>query len=36
MPQNSTRCWYLAGTAKYAKIIANTKMLSTDNAFSIR
>ena len=34
MPQKSTRCWYCAGTAKNAKIIAMTKMLSTLSDFS--
>ena len=36
MPQNSTRCWYIAGTAKKLKIIATTKMLSIANDFSTR
>ena len=36
MPQNSTRCWYMAGTAKKPKIMAMTKMLSTASDFSTR
>src|SRR5205807_1688994 len=31
----STRCWYSAGTPKYAKISAMTKMLSTLRDFSM-
>jgi hypothetical protein len=29
------RYWYCTGTAKYAKIRAKTKTLSTESAFSI-
>ena len=35
-PRNSTRCWYCAGTLKYAKISANTNRLSTARLFSSR
>ena len=35
-PQNSTRCWYRAGTAKNEKIIAKMNTLSTESAFSMR
>src|SRR5690606_35042692 len=35
-PQNSTRNWYSAGTAKYDRITAQTKTLSTDRLFSIK
>ncbi len=34
-PQNSTRCWYFAGSVKAAKIRMKTKTLSTDSDFSI-
>ena len=36
MPQNSTRCWYFRGTAKYARISAQTNTLSTLRLFSMR
>ena len=36
MPIISTRFWKSGGTAKYVKIIRNTKMLSTARLFSIR
>jgi hypothetical protein len=36
MPQNSTRNWYCAGTAKYENSTAHTKTLSTDRLFSMR
>ena len=36
MPQNSTRCWYSAGTAKKLNSMAMTKMLSTASDFSTR
>ena len=36
MPQNNTRCWYAAGTAKNVKIMTMTKMLSTLSDFSTR
>ena len=35
-PQNSTRCWYCVGTAKYANSIANRKTLSIESDFSMR
>src|SRR5690606_17105061 len=35
MPQNSTRCWYAAGTAKKEKMRAKTKTLSTESDFSM-
>jgi hypothetical protein len=34
-PQNRTRFWYCMGTAKYVKIRAKTKTLSTDSVFSM-
>ena len=36
MPQNSTRCWYFRGTAKYERISAHTNTLSMLRLFSIR
>ncbi len=36
MPQNRTRCWYSAGTAKWAKIRTKTKTLSRLSDFSMR
>ncbi len=36
MPQNRTRCWYAAGTAKKENNTTNTKMLSKLSDFSIR
>lgn len=32
-PQNSTRCWYIRGTAKKLNSMAITKMLSTLSDF---
>ena len=36
MPIINRRFWKAAGTAKYVKIIKNTKMLSTARLFSMR
>ena len=36
MPQNSTRCWYRRGTAKYVKIIEMMNTLSSAKVFSTR
>ena len=36
MPQNSTRCWYCAGTRMWAKISAITNTLSALREISIR
>ncbi len=36
MPQNSTRCWYMRGTAKYVKIIEMMNTLSSASVFSTR
>ena len=36
MPQNSTRYWNCAGIFMYVKMMAMTKMLSTDSDHSSR
>ena len=36
MPQNSTRCWYSLGTAKYDRISAHTNTLSMLRLSSMR
>ena len=36
IPQNSSRCWYAAGTAKAANSRENTNTLSTESESSIR